>query len=762
MGLSIYTTSVLKAQLGKQKDHCVSNDKQQMKKAKINIDLAGKNFSLETGELAMQADGSVLAKLGDTVVLATATMSKNVREGMDYFPLLVDYEERLYAAGKIKGSRFIKREGRATDEAILSGRLIDRSIRPLFPDGMRNDVQVVATILSVDEINDPDIVAINAASTALGISDIPFEGPIAAVRVGRVNGQFVLNATYKEREEGDLDLVVSGTADHIFMVEAGAKQVTEEDMTAAIKFAMPHLATLVKLQKDMIAEAGMPKKEVTKILPDEKVLAEVMKFENQLQKALYGAIPKEQRDKQLDEVGAAIDAKLTGIFKDQVDLNLKLHAKLSMEKLIKKIIRKNILEKEQRVDMRPLNQTRPVSCKVGVLPRTHGSALFNRGETQVLTTVTLGSAGDAQILDGMEDFDVEGTTKRYIHHYNFPGFSVGEVAPIRGPGRREIGHGALAERAVEVAIPEKEKFPYTMRLVSEVLSSNGSTSMASTCGSTLALMDAGVPITEMIGGVAMGLILDIESGKFKVLTDIAGIEDGNGDMDFKVTGSEKGITALQLDIKTKGLTVEILDQALKQAKDGRMHILSVMRQAIDKPRADLSPLAPRITTLQINPEKIRDVIGTGGKIINKIIAETGVKIDIEDSGLVMVASNNAEGSKKAIEWIENLTREIKVGEVFKGKVNRIMDFGAFVELTPGHDGLCHISELSWQRVGRVEDVVHIGDELEVKVVEIDNMGRVNLSHKILTPKPEGGSYDERPRDRGPRRDNGNGRHFARH
>jgi polyribonucleotide nucleotidyltransferase len=721
-----------------------------MKKGKVSQDLAGKPFSMETGELAMQANGSVLAKLGDTVVLVTATMSKNVREGMDYFPLLVDYEERLYAAGKIKGSRFIKREGRATDEAVLSGRLIDRSLRPLFPDGMRNDVQVVATILSVDEINDPDIVAINAASVALTGSDIPFEGPIAAIRVGRVNGQYVANPNYKERETGDLDLVVSGTDQHIMMVEAGAKQITEADMVAAIKFAQSYLTQLINLQKDLIKQVEMPKAELTYILPDKEVLAEVEKSADKLEKALYGTFDKETREKQVDAVKKEIVAAVAEKYKDNAEINGEKHAKLSFDKLLKKVIRKNILEKDQRVDMRPLNVTRPVSAKVGVLPRTHGSALFNRGETQILTTVTLGSAGDAQILDGMEDFGVDGTTKRYIHHYNFPGYSVGEVAPIRGPGRREIGHGALAERAVEVVIPPKESFPYTLRLVSEALGSNGSTSMGSTCGSTLALMDAGVPITDMIGGVAMGLILDSSSGKYKVLTDIQGIEDANGDMDFKVTGSEKGITALQMDNKTKGLTVEILDKALTQAREGRMHILDVMKKTIDKPRAEMSPLAPRIETMQINPEKIRDVIGTGGKVINKIIADTGVKIDIEDSGLVMVASNNAEGMKKALEIIHNLTREIKVGETFKGKVNRIMDFGAFVELTPGHDGLCHISELAWHRVGRVEDVVKIGDELEVKVVEIDHMGRINLSHKILLPRPEGGTVDERPYDRGDR------------
>ncbi|MEO8066023.1 MAG: polyribonucleotide nucleotidyltransferase [Candidatus Doudnabacteria bacterium] len=735
-----------------------------MKKGKVELDLAGKPFSMETGELALQADGSVLAKLGDTVVLATAVIGKNIREGMEYFPLLVDYEERLYAAGKIKGSRFIKREGRATDEAILSGRLIDRTIRPLFPDGMRNDVQVVATILSVDEVNDPDVVAVTAASAALCISRIPFDGPIAAVRVGRVKGQFILNASYKEREEGDLDLVVSGTKENIMMVEAGAKQITEDDMIAAIKFAQPYLAELVKLQNDLIKQVGVEKIEVKLILPDEKILAEVATFaKEKLIKALYGTFPKETRELQANEVREQTQAHIAEMFKDNTELNLKLHTNLAIDKFTKKIVRANILEKELRVDERKLNATRPVSCSVGVLPRTHGSALFNRGETQILTTVTLGSSGDAQILDGMEDFTVDGTVKRYIHHYNFPGYSVGEVAPNRGPGRREVGHGALAERAVEVVMPPKEKFPYTLRLVSEALSSNGSTSMASTCGSTLALMDAGVPIETMIGGVAMGLVLDPESGKFKVLTDIQGIEDANGDMDFKVTGSDKGITAMQMDVKTKGLTVEILDQALKQAKDGRLHILSVMRETIAAPRAEMSPLAPRIETMQINPEKIRDVIGSGGKIINKIIADTGVKIDIEDSGLVLVTSNNAEAMKKALEIIHNLTRDIKIGEVFKGKVVRIMDFGAFVELAGGKDGMCHISELAWHRVEKVEDVVKLGDELEVKVVEIDHMGRINLSHKVLIPRPEGGTIDERPYDR-PRRDNGHGggggRHFA--
>ncbi|MGE5298121.1 MAG: polyribonucleotide nucleotidyltransferase, partial [Acidobacteriaceae bacterium] len=709
-----------------------------MKTAKAEGSVAGKTFSLETGMLAKQANGAVLATLGETVVLVTAVMSDKVREGMSYFPLLVDYEERLYAAGKIKGSRFIKREGKATDEAVLSGRLIDRSIRPLFPDGMRNDVQVVATTLSLDEVNDPDIMAINAASTALCLSSIPFGGPVAAVRIGRLNNEFIVNPSYDQRKAGDLDLVVTGTADNVMMVEAGARQVTEQDIIEAIKFAVPHLKELVAIQKQLIDQVAQPKTEASYILPQDDIFAEMKALAyDKLNDQMYGKFDKTERESRIKAIKKEVFETLAEKYKDKPEVKIEQQSELCFEKLVKKVLRANILESEKRVDLRPLNVTREVSCQVGVLPRTHGSALFNRGETQILTTVTLGSQGDAQILDGMEDF--QETTKRYIHHYNFPGYSVGEVAPMRGPGRREIGHGALAERAIEPVIPQdKEKFPYTMRLVSEALGSNGSTSMASTCGSTLALMDAGVPITEMIGGVAMGLIFDQETKKFKVLTDIQGIEDAYGDMDFKVTGSEKGITAMQMDNKAKGLTIEILEQALAQARDGRMHILSVMKQVISAPRPEMSPYAPRITTLQINPEKIRDVIGTGGKVINKIIAETGVQIDIEDSGLVMVTSNDAAASKKALEWIHDLTREFKVGEVFThGKVNRIMDFGAFVELTPGHDGLCHISELAWSRVGRVEDVVKIGDELPVKIMEIDHMGRINLSHKVLLPKPEG-------------------------
>jgi polyribonucleotide nucleotidyltransferase len=710
------------------------NKRKYMSTARSEAEILGKKYSLESGVLAKQANGSVIVRLGETVVLVTAVMGKTVREGMDYFPLLVDYEERLYAAGKIKGSRFIKREGRATDEAILSGRLIDRSIRPLFPDGMRNDVQVVATILSVDEVNDPDTLAINGASAALCSSIIPFEGPVAAVRVGRINNEFILNPSYEQRKDGDLDLVVAGTRENIMMVEAGAKFVAEEDMVKAIKFSQEYLGQLIDLQKELCGKIQVKKTEVQYVAAQKEIFAELEQLVSiKLSEAMFGTFDKTEREQRIETVRKEAFEEMAGKHPDSADIGKQLM--LCFEKLVKKLLRTNILENDRRVDLRPLNATREVNCVVGILPRTHGSALFNRGETQILTTVTLGSSGDAQILDGMEDF--QETTKRYMHHYNFPGYSVGEVSPMRGPGRREIGHGALAERAIEPALPEKEKFPYTLRLVSEALGSNGSTSMASTCGSALALMDAGVPISEMIGGVAMGLVMDPESRKFKVLTDIQGIEDQNGDMDFKVTGSERGITALQMDNKTKGLTLEILEQAIMEARKGRLHILDVMKKTISVPREEMSPYAPRITTLQINPERIRDVIGSGGKVINKIIAETGVQIDIEDSGLVMVTSSNAEGSAKAIEWIKNLIREFKPGEVFQGRVSRIMDFGAFVELTPGHEGLVHISELAWYRVGKVEDVVKVGDVIPVKIMEIDQMGRINLSHKIMLDKPEG-------------------------
>ncbi len=702
-----------------------------MESKKISCKVGEVDFVFETGKLAGQADGAVLARLGDTVVLATAMMSKGVRNNIDYFPLLVDYEEKLYAAGKIKGSRWVKREGRATDDAILKGRVIDRTLRPMFPEGMRNDVQVIATILSYDGVNEPDMLAVNAASMALAVSRIPYDGPIAGVRVGKIEGQYVVNPTNEQQLTSTMDLIVCGTRDHIIMVEMGAQLVSEQEIVEGIKFAQAYLGTLVDTQIEFAKQINIPKAEPTIVKPHETVYAKVKELltSEKIEAAVYVKV-KAERDikvgnllKEITEATVASLGEITGV-------DIAKETAGAADKILKKYQQKQILDNERRVDGRALTETRLITCEVGVLPRTHGSALFTRGETQALTIVTLGSKGDEQLLDGMED-PADGRSKRYIHHYNMPGFSVGEVAPLRGAGRREIGHGMLAERAVEVVLPEQASFPYTMRLVSEVLSSNGSTSMASTCGSTLALMDAGVPIKHIIGGCAMGLVMDeTNPSNFKVLTDIAGIEDFNGHMDFKVTGSEDGVTALQLDMKVKGLSADILEKALHQAKPARTHIISKMKEAISTPRADLSPYAPRITSFNIKPDKIREVIGSGGKTINEIIANCpGVKIDIEDDGLVMVTSTDAESSKKAVAWIQNIVKEVEAGEIYEGKVVRIMDFGAFVEVLPGKDGLVHISQLANYRVNKVEDVVNIGDTLKVQVSEIDDQGRINLTHK---------------------------------
>ncbi|HYV33809.1 MAG TPA: polyribonucleotide nucleotidyltransferase, partial [Candidatus Limnocylindria bacterium] len=702
-----------------------------MDSKKISCKIGEADFTFETGKLAGQADGAVWLRVGDTVVLATAMMSKGVRNNIDYFPLMVDYEERLYAAGKIKGSRWVKREGRATDDAVLKGRVIDRTLRPLFPDGMRNDVQVVATILSYDGVNEPDMLAVNAASMALAISRIPYDGPVAAARVGKIDGQYVINPTREQQDKSTMDLIVCGTAEHIIMVEMGAMLVKEEEIVEGIRFAQPFLGTLVNTQIKFAKEINIAKAEPTIVKPHEAVMEKVKELltADKIDAAIYVKVKADREinvGKLSKEITEAVVAALGEI--DGVDIAKETAG--AIDKVLKKYQQKQILEKERRVDGRKLTETRTITCEVGVLPRTHGSALFTRGETQALTIVTLGSKGDEQLLDGMED-PADGRAKRYIHHYNMPGYSVGEVTPLRGAGRREIGHGMLAERAVEVVLPDQASFPYTMRLVSEVLSSNGSTSMASTCGSTLALMDAGVPIKHIIGGCAMGLVMDESNpSNFKVLTDIAGIEDFNGHMDFKVTGSEDGVTALQLDMKLKGLSADILEQALQQAKPARTHIISKMKEAISAPRAELSPFAPRITSFMIKPDKIREVIGSGGKTINEIIANCpGVKIDIEDDGLVMVTSTDAESSKKAVEWIQNIVKEVEPGEIYEGKVVRIMDFGAFVEVLPGKDGLVHISQLANYRVNKVEDVVHIGDTLKVQVSEIDEQGRINLTHK---------------------------------
>jgi len=706
-----------------------------MEAKKISVKIGEADFSFETGKLAGQASGAVLARVGDTVVLATTIMNDKAREGIDFFPLLLDYEERLYAAGKIKGSRWIKREGRATDDAILKGRVIDRTLRPLFPDGMRNDVQVTAMVLSIDGVNEPDMLAVNAASMALAISNVPFDGPVAGCRVGKIDGKYIINPTHEQQITSTMDLIVCGTDEHIIMVEMGAKLVTEEEIAEGIRFAQPFLGQLTQCQIDFAKQVGKAKSEPIIVKPHDQVTAKVAELlaENKIDAALY-VKSKEQREANVKKLSKEVTAAVKAALGEIEGVDVEKDCAKAIDKVLKKYQQHQILDKERRVDGRKLTETRPITCEVGVLPRTHGSALFTRGETQALTTVTLGSKGDEQTLDGMED-PVEGRTKRYIHHYNMPGYSVGEVAPLRGAGRREIGHGMLAERAVEVVLPPQETFPYTMRLVSEIMSSNGSTSMASTCGSTLALMDAGVPITDIIGGCAMGLVMDEKNPEhFKVLTDIAGIEDFNGHMDFKVTGSETGVTALQLDMKVKGLSADILEQALMQAKPARVHIISKMKEAISAPRPDLSPYAPRITSFMIKPDKIREVIGSGGKIINEIIANCpGVKIDIEDSGLVMVTSTDAESSKKAVEWIQNIVKEVQPGEIYEGKVVRIMDFGAFVEVLPGKDGLVHISQLANYRVNNVEDVCKIGDAMKVQVSEIDEQGRINLTHKPFAP-----------------------------
>lgn len=698
----------------------------------IARDIGGQQWRFESGKLANQANGAVLARLGDTVVLATAVMKKDLREGIDFFPLLVDYEERLYAAGKIKGSRWVKREGRASDEAILTGRVIDRTLRPMFPESMRNDVQIVTTVLSVDGENDPDTVAVNAAAMALHISDIPFDGPVAGIRVGKIGGQYVLNPTNTQRAESSLDLTVCGTADHIIMVEAAASLVPEEEIVGGIKFAQQYLKALTEVQEEFRKQLG---KEKSKNIFLKEVNPQIMEAvkgyltNDKIESALYVPVKAQRELNYYDMVSGAASAAEAAVGADS-GLAVKKEASAAVDSIVKKYIQKQILEKERRVDGRALNETRKITAEVGILPRAHGSALFTRGETQILTVATLGSKGDEQMLDGMED-PTEGRAKRYIHHYNFPGYSVGEVSPMRGPGRREIGHGALAEKAVEVVLPPQADFPYTMRLVSETMSSNGSTSMASTCGSTLSLMDAGVPIKDIIGGVAMGLVMDeANPNNFKVLTDIAGIEDANGHMDFKVTGNEAGVSALQLDIKVKGLTAEILAKALEQAKPARLHIISKMKEALPAPRPDLSPYAPRITSFMIKPDQIREVIGSGGKTINGIIAECpGVKIDIEDDGLVMVTSTDAEAAAKAVQMIKDIVREVQPGEIFDGKVVRLMDFGAFVEILPGKDGMVHVSQLANYRVGKPEDVVKIGDTLKVQVMEIDEQGRINLTHK---------------------------------
>lgn len=686
--------------------------------------IGGKELTLTTGELAKQAGGSVLVRYGDTVVLGTATMGNPLSPDADFMPLLVDYEEKFYAAGKIKGSRFIKREGRPTDDAILNARLIDRAIRPLFPENMINDIQIVLTILSYDSANDPDIPAIIAACAALSISDIPWHGPLAGVRIGKINDEFIINPTVAQREQGTLDLIVAGTADRITMIEAGAHELPEDTMLDALEAAQNALGLITPLVNDLQSKAGKEKQEPTLMFQDqdEDTTTRVQEIARPiLEKKLKGVQTKQ-------EVGQAERDTAEAVIQQLADKEEEISDRVvrgAIHELHGDYQRQCILKEEKRADGRSLADIRSLSAKVGLLPRTHGSGLFQRGETQVLTTVTLGGPSDVLLLDTME---IE-AKKRYIHYYNFPAFSVGEIKPNRGPGRREIGHGALAERALIPVLPKTDDWPpYTVMLVSEVLESHGSSSMASVCGSTLALMDAGVPIKRPVAGIAMGLITDGQNNH-KILTDIAGLEDEKGDMDFKVAGTTEGITALQMDIKAAGLTREVLSQALEQARDARLSILAIMAQAIDQPRPDLSPYAPRIHTMRIPVEKIGDLIGPKGKHINEIVEETGVDIDIEDTGLVSITSSDAAAMAKAKERVHNLTREIKPGERFEGKVTRLMDFGAFVELTPGVEGMVHISQFRDDRVDKISDVVKVGDTIPVIVIEIDNMGRINLSHK---------------------------------
>jgi polyribonucleotide nucleotidyltransferase len=698
---------------------------------KVQMDLAGRPFSLETGRLAKQANGAVFVRYGDTVVLCTVTASSEPKD-LDFFPLTVNYEERLYAVGKIPGG-FIKREGRPSEKAILASRLTDRPIRPLFPEGFRNDVQIVALVMSVDQDCSPEIAAMIGTSAALSISDVPFSGPVGGVIVGRVDGKFVVNPTVAQEERSDIYLVVAGTKDAIMMVEAEANEVPEEVMLEAIMFGHDEIKKIVALQEEFVSTAGREKMEVKLHEVDAEVNASVRAYASD---RLMQAVKIQEKHERSNAI-SAINEEAVAHFSEQFgDTPSKLKdVKEVLYDIVKEEVRRLITHDKVRPDGRKINEIRPIDCDVSVLPRTHGSGLFTRGQTQALSVCTLGALGDEQILDGLDLED----RKRFMHHYNFPPFSVGEARPLRPPGRREIGHGALGERALSKVIPSEETFPYTIRLVSECLESNGSTSQASICASTMALMDAGVPIKAPVAGIAMGLIKNGEH--YTVLTDIQGMEDHLGDMDFKVAGTAQGVTAIQMDIKIDGINRSILTEALSQAQEGRMFILSKMLEAISEPRKQLSQYAPKITVMHINPDKIRDVIGAGGKVINKIIEETGVKIDIEQDGRVFIASPNAEANEKAKSIIEGIVKEVVVGEIYIGKVKRIEKFGAFVEILPGKEGLVHISHLSTERVAKTEDVVAIGDSITVKVTEIDQQGRVNLSRKAVLVA-EGGQSTE--------------------
>lgn len=712
----------------------------------FTMEIAGRTLTVETGKYAQQANGTCLVRCGDTAVLVTATASKDPRAGIDFFPLSVEFEEKMYSVGRIPGG-FIKREGRPSERAILTSRLIDRPIRPLFPKGYYNDVQVVCTVISVDTAIPPAVYGMIGSSIALSVSDIPFAGPTASVMIGMVDGEFVVNPDNTQREKSVLDLTVSGTRDAVMMVEAGANEVTEEEMLSAILFAHEEIKKIIAFIDTIVAEAGKPKMDVKLYHADETLEAKVREYAYDKVAWSVDTFERKVREQRTEEITAEIQAHFAEEYPEaKTDIDNILYS------LRKEIVRDRIINKGLRPDGRAMSEIRPIWCEVGVFARTHGSAVFTRGETQAMTLTTLGAISDAQRLDGLTDQE---EFKRYMHHYNMPPYSTGEARMMRSTSRREIGHGALAERALLPVLPDETEFPYAIRTVSECISSNGSTSQASICASTLSLMDAGVPISAPVAGCAMGLIKDDNTGNIAILTDIQGLEDFFGDMDFKVAGTRKGITAIQMDIKIKGINREILTRALEQARVGRLFILDKMVAVLPEPRPEMSKFAPRIMQFMIDPEKIREVIGSGGKVINKIIADTGVKIDLEDDGRVFITSPDLEAASRAKAQIDAIVKDVQVGDVYLGKVVRIMNFGAFVELAPGKDGLVHISKLANEHVAKVEDVVNIGDEILVRVIEIDKQGRVNLTRKGLLPgdKNDGkaeGTEESRPREDRPR------------
>jgi len=722
---------------------------------KYSIDLEGRTLSFETGKYAKQANGAVMVRYGDTSLLVTATAAKEPRDGIDFLPLTVDYEERLYAVGRIPGG-FIKREGRPTEKATLAARLTDRPLRPLFPDGLRNSLHIVSTVLSIDQDCIPEPMAITGASAALTISDIPFAGPVAAVHVGLVDGKPVINPTVEQSENSRLDLIVAGTEDAIMMVEAGASEISEEQVLEAIMAGHEKIKELVQLQKEMARDCGQEKMEVVPFEPEPEIESAVKEFCEEKIKAALKTEEKQERETALDEVKKEAAEHFLELYpENEQDI------KATIQDMIKKNLRSMILQEKVRPDGRGWDEIRPISNEVQLFRRTHGSSVFTRGQTQVLNICTLGALRDVQILDGL---GIE-ESKRFMHHYNFPPYSVGETGFMRGPGRREIGHGALAERALEAVIPSEDEFPYTIRLVSEVIESNGSTSMGSVCAGALSMMDAGVPIKRTVSGIAMGLIKE-EDG-VAILSDIQGVEDFLGDMDFKVAGTEEGITALQMDIKVKGLSRDILREALDKARKSYLFILDKMLETIEAPRPQLSEFAPRIMTMQINPEKIRDVIGPGGRMINKIISDTGAEINIEPDGRVFIVATDAKAGEKAEETIKNLTADVEPGKMYLGKVTRTEKYGAFVEVLPGKEGLVHISHLDHLRVNKTEDIVNVGDQVMVKVLDIDDRGRINLSRKEAMAKdkeedsrgkPQGQGRNEQ-QDRPPGREQKNRRHF---